>query len=414
MNVLILAQYFPPDLGGSATRACNMAKGLRLNGCGVTVIAAFPHYPNGEVPAQYRWRPFKVEWVDGVRVIRTFMFPLESKGLAKRLILFAAFAVSSLFASPWVGKVDVVWAANPDIVALVPALVYGAVKRRPVTANVDDVVIEDLYDLRLVKRGSLLARLIEFVARYCYGRMALVTPISPGYVRPIADRYGVAQNKVRVVPGGVDLSLFTPKPSQEGSEPHGKFTVLYSGAFSMAYDFDQVLRAAQIVGQTERDVRFILQGKGELVDYLKSRVKELGLGNVKVLDKLLRREEVGELLQQADILIQPLGDYGKPHMGVSTKLYEYQAVGKPIICCSSGIPGEYVAKTRSGIVIKPGDSTMLAEAVLKLKRSPQQALSMGRRGRMYVEDTVALEAVGYALKRAFSCIHRLSQTRVEQ
>ena len=77
LDVLIIAQYFPPDLGGAATRAYNVAKGLVLNGCRVTVITAFPHYPDGKIPKDYRWKPFKVEWLGELRVIRTFILPLQ-------------------------------------------------------------------------------------------------------------------------------------------------------------------------------------------------------------------------------------------------------------------------------------------------------------------------------------------------
>jgi len=103
MNVLVIAQYFPPDLGGSATRAYNVAKGLTLNGCNVTVIAAFPHYPHGRIPAEYRWKPIKIEWMNGFRVIRTFMPPVRSVGFFRRLLLIGAFAFSALFALPFVG-----------------------------------------------------------------------------------------------------------------------------------------------------------------------------------------------------------------------------------------------------------------------------------------------------------------------
>ena len=85
MNVLILAQYFPPDLGGAATRAYNLAKGLALNGCNVTVIAAFPHYPHGNIPKEYRWKPLKVEWMGNIKVIRTFMPPIKSKAFSNDL-----------------------------------------------------------------------------------------------------------------------------------------------------------------------------------------------------------------------------------------------------------------------------------------------------------------------------------------
>jgi len=404
MNVLIIAQFFPPDLGGSATRAYNVAKGLTLNGCNVTVIAAFPHYPHGRIPAEYRWKPLKIEWMGRVKIFRTFILPLESRGLARRMLLFVCFVFSSLFALPFVGKIDVIWAANPDVVVIVPALVYGKVKRKPVAVNVDDLAVEDLFDLGLVRKKSFLGRLVEFAARFLYGRVELITPISPGYVDVMVKHYGVNRRRIHVVRGGVDLSIFKPKSWRMYNSPKREFTVMYSGAFSIAYDFDQVLDAAKILEEKDDAVRFVLQGKGELTEHIKSRVKEMNLKNVVVIDKLLSREEVGEFLSEADVLIQPLGDYGKPHMGVSTKLYEYQAVGKPIICCSAGTPGKYVSETKSGLVVKPGDYEALAKAVMWLKENPKLAWEMAENGRNYVEKEASIEAIGLKMKKIFELI----------
>jgi len=54
LRVLVIAQYFPPDMGGGSTRASNGVKGLLSKGCDVTVVAAFPHYPQGNVPKKNR------------------------------------------------------------------------------------------------------------------------------------------------------------------------------------------------------------------------------------------------------------------------------------------------------------------------------------------------------------------------
>jgi len=101
----VIAQLFPPDMGGGATRAYNVARGLVLNGCEVTVVAAFPHYPSGDIPSEYRWKPLAVEWMGGFRVFRTFIFPLASVGVVRRMLLFVCFVVSSLFALPFVSGV---------------------------------------------------------------------------------------------------------------------------------------------------------------------------------------------------------------------------------------------------------------------------------------------------------------------
>ncbi len=122
--MLLITQYFPPDLGGVATRTSNLAKGLSLTGCNVTVITAFPHYPHGKIPKKYRFVPIKVERIGQIKVIRTFIPPIKSRGFFKRLLLMAFFAISSLFALPWVGRTDVVFGSS-----WLPGVVYSRIKR---------------------------------------------------------------------------------------------------------------------------------------------------------------------------------------------------------------------------------------------------------------------------------------------
>jgi glycosyltransferase involved in cell wall biosynthesis len=89
---------------------------------------------------------------------------------------------------------------------------------------------------------------------------------------------------------------------------------------------------------------------------------------------------------------------------MSSKLYEYQAVGKPIICCSRGLPSTYVEETCSGLVVNPGDSEALAKAVLELKQNPSISQAMGENGRKYVETEASIEAVGLKMKKIFQKI----------
>jgi len=400
MRVLIIAQYFPPDMGGGATRAYNVAKGLLKVGYEVTVVSAFPHYPTGHVPRKYRWKPLNVEHEGRVKVIRTFVPALASEGIVKRVLLFASFTVSSLFALPFVGRVDVVWAANPNVIAVFPSLVYGMVKRCPLVQNVDDLWPEVLYDLG-VSRRSFLARLGEFMARIAYRIASAITPISPAYVDVITNKYHVEPRRVYVVPAGVDLDRFSCK-EKIGDEGR-MFTVLYIGAFSPAYDFDQVLKVAELLAGLS-DLEFVIQGGGELADILKSKVKEMGLKNVRVVDRIVSRKEVAEILGEADALLLPLKGVGSIEMGISSKLYEYQAVGKPILCCSSGQPGRYVSETKSGFVVKPGDYEALARSIVYLRENQGVAEKLGASGRRYIENNLSIEKIGMKMRRVLEKI----------
>jgi glycosyltransferase involved in cell wall biosynthesis len=395
MNVLIFSQIFPPDLGGSATRAYNVAKGLLAHNVNVTVIAGFPHYPMGNVPKHLRKKALAIEYFDGMKVIRTYMPPIPAKGFINRIILFISFMLSSLFPFFLVRRIDCIFASNPQVLSIYPALIYKFFHRCPVVLNVDDLWPEDIEPE--ITRSSLIRRLGEVLAKIAYVMANAITPISPGYTNVIKGKYGIPESKIHVVRGGVDTSKFKPMSSKND----GKFTVLYSGAFSVAYDFDQVLKAAKILEKYE-DVEIILQGGGELLNYVKQRVAEMKLKNVKIIDKIFSREDVAKLMGEADALLLPLRDFGRPYLGISSKLYEYQAVGKPIICCADGQPAEYVKETKSGVVVKPGDYEAIAKAVFHLKNNPNLARELGDYGRRYVENNLSIEKIGEKIMVVFN------------
>ncbi len=405
LHVLIIAQYFPPDMGGGATRAYNVAKGLVLNNCKVTVVTAFPHYPDGNIPREYRWKPFKIEKSEGMTIIRTFVPPLASKGLLRRAILFLSFILSSLIGLLLVKeKIHAIWAANPNIISFFPAKTYSIFKKAPIVLNVDDLWPEDIYMLGLIKEGSFIGKIAETFAAIAYTKSKAITPISPGYIKVIHGKYGIPIKKIHVVRAGVDTTKFKAKRKSRKTKDK-KFKVVYSGAFSPAYDFDQVLKAAKLLEEFS-DVQIILQGRGELLCYVKKMKGRFKLKNVKIIGRVLKREDVARLLSNADALLLPLRDFGKPYLGISSKLYEYQAMGKPIICCAEGCPSEYVRETQSGITVRPGDYKQLAKAILLLKDNPNLAKKLGENGKKFVASNLTLKSIGTKIKNTFEQVSK--------
>jgi glycosyltransferase involved in cell wall biosynthesis len=260
---------------------------------------------------------------------------------------------------------------------------------------VDDLTLEDLVDLELLDESSLVLWLAERVYKLFLLKADAVTPISSEYVKILVQKYCIEPSRIHTVRGGVDLSVFKPSMPKRESE---KFVVLYSGAFSVAYDFEQIFKAAKIVEEVDGDVEFVVQGAGELLSSMLFSISKLNVKNVKIVNKILSRVDVAELLGRADVLILPLVEFNKPYRGLSSKLYEYQAVGKPIICCSRGLPKQYVEETRSGLVVYPGDYEALARAIIQLKETPSLAHLLGENGRKFVENEASIESIGLKMK----------------
>lgn len=397
-HIVIIAELFPPDMGGGSTRASNVVKGLVKQGCYVTVVTAVPHYPYGKDTVGYTFRPLSVENGRGYRVVRVSVPPLPSMGIFNRLILFATFSLMSLLGYPYSSGAQVIWAANPNVISFFPASVYGFLRGCPVVQNVDDLWPEAPAQLGMMS-SSLFVRIAGCIAGFVYRSASALTPISPEYVDVIIRNYSADPEKIYVIPSGVDTDVFKPGDS----EKNGFFKVLYIGSFSVAYDFDCVLKAAELLREYD-DVRFMLQGAGETLDRVRSSVTEMKLSNVDVINRIVSRKEVADALRSADVLLLPLGDSLSVQQGISSKLYEYQAVGKPIICCSNGMPGTYVSKTKSGLIVKPGDYEEMANSIIFLKDHMENSYKLGENGRRFVEDTLSIEKISLKVKHVLESI----------
>jgi glycosyltransferase involved in cell wall biosynthesis len=395
MKVLILAQYFSPDIGGGSTRASNVVKGLICKGCEVTVVAAFPHYPHGNVPKEYGGKAVVSEWFGRAKVFRVWVPSLAHSSALNRITLHLCFCVSSLFALPFIGKVDVVWGANPNLFSFFPSLVYGALKRVPFVRNVDDLWPEVFYELGYVK-SKLAKKALNFLAWLSYIIPSAVTPISEGYKRFIVSKYSVSPEKIHVVEVGVDKV----KPINSNLKSKNRFTVMYSGVLGLGYDFDVILDAAQILAEN-RDIVFFIRGVGEKAVELKKAISERGLGNVVLESRFLSKDELDALLGSADAFVLPMAGMDFVELGLPTKVFEYQSYGKPVICVSGREAARYVNLTKSGYVVKPDDANSLAEAVTQLYKDEALGAELGQNGKEYVSEHLTSEKIGERMYRLF-------------
>lgn len=394
MNVIIIAQYFPPDFGGASTRAYNIAKGLVLQKCDVTVISAFPHYPHGEIPKQYRWKILSDERVDGMRVIRTWMPGIAHSSVPKRIFLHACFIFSSLLGLFKVKNADIIIAMNPNLFSFFPAYIYHILFHKQIIRNVDDLWPEVFYDLGIIK-SKYTKRILDFLASLSYHKPIAIIPVSNGYVTTLVEKYKIEPEKIVVVEHGVDTTLFHPIEDHQNTNdpnPQEDTILMYSGALALGYDFETILRAAKIL-ESER-VHFIIRGSGEMTDNIRNMIKQYQLRNVKLDTKLLPKQDLISFLNNADIFLLPMSSVGVIDQGLPTKIIEYQALGKPIVCISAGEAGRYITKTQSGLVTQERNPKVVAGIIMQLVNDKEYARQLGMNGLNNIKNNLTLTAVG--------------------
>ncbi len=387
IKLLIIAQYFPPDVGGATTRVSNIVKGLK-DRCKIVVITAYPHYPHGEIPQKYKGKIVVPEKEGKIKIYRVWIPPLPHNSIVNRIILHLSFILSALCPLFFIRDFDVVWAANPNLFSFFPAMVYGFFYQKPIIRNVDDLWPEVFYELGLVE-SKLIRRVLDFIARLSYSVPEAITPISNGYKQWIIDKYNIDKEKIHVIEVGVD----NVQPLIYKGSDKNQFTVMYSGALGLGYDFNIIIKAANLL-KSQKDIVFIIRGRGEKAEKLRKKIEELNLDNVVLNTSFLPEKELFTLLRSANIFVLPMIAGNFIDKGLPTKIFEYQSYGKPIICISKGEPARYIRKTNSGIVVESDDEKSLAEAVMKVYDDKEYSYRLGSNGWKYVLNNLTTKKIG--------------------
>ncbi|MCB0526492.1 MAG: glycosyltransferase WbuB, partial [Saprospiraceae bacterium] len=69
-RIILLTQYFPPEMGAPQTRLFELCQGLKKRGWNVEVITAMPNYPQGKISPGYKWKIYWKEELQGILLHR--------------------------------------------------------------------------------------------------------------------------------------------------------------------------------------------------------------------------------------------------------------------------------------------------------------------------------------------------------
>jgi colanic acid biosynthesis glycosyl transferase WcaI len=388
----VLALYFPPDWNGPSIRAYNCARSLVMKGCNVTVVSAFPHYPDGHHSVKTSRKLILSEERDGIRIFRTWVPNFPHSIISRRLLIYFSFVFSSLLALGKVRNANIVLAMNPSFFAFFPARIYGLLLRKNIVRNVDDLWPEVFYDQGIVQ-SKTLKRILDWISKLSYTIPKIVIPLSHGYVDVLIEKYRIPQEKIIVIEHGVDTKRFKPNPKDNVRK--SKKLLVYSGNLSKGYDFELIIQVAKLL-QNE-PAHFIIRGMGEQSEVVKQNVEQNGLLNIEVKADKLSSEELVCFLNSADIFLLPMNitPFGTTaDRGLPTKTLEYQALGKPIVCISNGEAGRYIESTKSGLVTTERNDEKVAALIRRLLYDEELSVRLGRNGLQYVKNNLKLEVIG--------------------
>ncbi|MEM7232741.1 MAG: glycosyltransferase family 4 protein [Planctomycetota bacterium] len=386
MRIVYVSQYFPPEMGAPSARVYEMSREWVRAGHDVTVVTAFPHHPTGIKRPKDRRVLTRREVVDGIEVIRTYVWAAANKGTLKRMASYTSFLVSAATIGRMrIRKPDVVVATSPQLFAGVAGWMLARTLRVPFVFEVRDLWPESILAVDAMKENFVI-RGLKRVARNLYRRSDHIVTVGDGYRRKIHELYGTPLEKMEVIPNGIDPDLFRPREKNSSLREEynwgDRFVSLYLGTHGMAHALSHVLETAERLRDDPRFL-FAFVGEGAEKEALKTLAEERNLKNVQFIDQQAK-ERVPDFYAACDLGLVTLRDTPLFQEVLPSKIFEYQGMARPIVIAVGGEARRIVEDSGCGEYVPPENSEAMANTIRRLASDSSRLGAMGRSGRDWV------------------------------
>ena len=313
MKLLIITQYFPPEMGAPQARLFELSKRLKAKGHEITVLTAMPNYPTGKILKGYRGKIRMSEEIEGIKVVRTCLYPSKSSKTLPRLLSYLSFGLSSMLIGVWgLGRYDVALIESPPLFLVPFAQLVCLWTRSKAVMMVSDIWPDILIRMGHASVQSKSVRAMLWLEKFCYKHSYAVALTNPGACNQIKNRFPGLKN-VTVISNGVDTETFRPeladeKIRQEFGIKEGDFFVGYCGLHGLAQGLEVVLGAAQKL-KDYPTIKIVMIGDGPLKEELVQKAKQLQLDNLKFYDRKPKNQMPGILASMDASLVTLAGRF---------------------------------------------------------------------------------------------------------
>ena len=395
MRILILTQYFPPEVGAPQNRLFELAIRLKQNGADVTILTAMPNYPQMKIHDEYKGKWYVREKYNGLDIIRTYIYVRQGSSIIIRLLNYFSFVKSSLIVGLFkLKKLDFVLCESPPLFLGISAYLIKVSKKAKLIFNVSDLWPQSAMDLDLVTNKFVL-RMATELEEFLYRKSELITGQTQGIVNNISRRF--PNKNVYWLKNGVDTTLFNSRQNgarwrQEIGFDKNDLLLLYAGIIGHAQGLEVVLYAANELRKYE-DIKFILLGSGPEKEKLIGIKNKLGIDNVKFID-VQPKKLMPVIISAVDVAIIPLKRLALFKGAIPSKIFENLAMKKPILL---GVEGEakelFIDQGHCGLSFEPENSKDLVQKIQQLYTNRDLIKEYGENGLRYTTENFNIDAI---------------------
>lgn len=363
--VMIISQFYPL-LGGAEVQAQRLASALRAGGVEIFILTR-----------RLKNRP-AYEIINGIpvyRSIRTVDMPL----------VFGLCYVASVAVFLYRKRTDytIIHCNILQELQTIVSLIFKLLFNKKVVVKMSSSGLTS--DLKIMKK-SLVGRVTLRLLRKADRIVSLCSEATSELLCA-----GIPADCLQQISNGVDTGIFTV---QTRNHQKKQKMITFIGRLDAYKGVDYLLEAFSQVIAGGADVRLKLIGNGPDEAKLKRRAAALHIQEKVVFRG--RQENVAEELYETDIFVLP-----SLSEGMSNVLLEAMSCGLPVVATGVGGALDMIRHGINGILVPPGDTAALSDALIKLLGNESLALRLGKEARKTIEERYVLAHTAYCYRQLY-------------
>jgi len=358
-DILIISNYYPPEKGAAANRIEQLALKLNQNGYEVSVISPLPNYPKGELFPEYKGRFSVTEKIQNITLKRLWIYPSNSSNIFKRIVSTFSFSSVLFFYLLFAKTPKKVIVQSPPLLLSFVSVFALWIKRKKIILNVSDLWPTAAIELQVLKKNSISHKILLFIERFIYKKATHIFGQSHEIIDHIHSIF--PEKKCFLYRNYPDHFVENVIPENDNSNEPIK--LFYAGLLGVAQG---VFELIQQLNLENLNVELHIFGDGAEKAQIVNYMNENPMQKI-IFHGMLDRNVLHEKLMRLDIALVPLKTriYGS----VPSKIFEYSALGFPILYFGGGEGESIVEENNLGWVVPVEDFKGLNVALQKISET---------------------------------------------
>ncbi len=368
-EILIISNYYPPEKGAAANRIEQLALKLHQKNYRVSVICPLGNYPKGALFPEYKGKFSVTEQRDEITVKRLWIYPSVSKNLLIRLLSVLSFSLSLFFYLLFKKTPQKVVVQSPPLLLSFISVFILSLKNKKIILNVSDLWPLAAIELNALKENSYSHKFSLYLERFIYKNSSLILGQSEEILTHIKTLF---PNK--------DCYLYRNFPDHKISEMeihsvknsaiNEPVKIFYAGLLGIAQGVFEMCQKLDLNGL---NVELHVFGDGAEKNQLEALISSQKEQKI-FFHGMMERKDLHETLKSFDVAIVPLKTriYGS----VPSKIFEYTALGFPILYFGGGEGGTIVESNKLGWVAEVEDFKELNQKIVAISKLTKTELQV--------------------------------------